>query len=163
MRRTPLVIWLLITGWAGWAGCSIGAPPGFPPAESWTVPLVGPLENGLLVVPVTISGHGPYLFAIDPDALVSAVDVQVVRDNQLWSGQGPRRTDETWTSRPRFYAELLDIRIGNLAIDRRDAMVFAVGAYDTEGRHISGILGRDFLAESLVFGFDRDQGVATLS
>src|ERR1041385_1959768 len=159
MRRTaPLLIWLLA------AGCSIGAPPGFPTqSESWTAPLVGPLENGVLVTPVMIGGHGPYLFAIDPDALVSAVDTQVVRDAHLWIGQGPRRVDETWTSRPRFYAELVDIRIGNLTIERRGAMVFAVGAYDTEARHISGILGHDVFAESLVFGFDRDQGLITLS
>src|SRR4029079_16280601 len=37
------------------------------------------------------------------------------------------------------------------------------GFYAPEARHISGILGRDVIADSLVFGFDRDQGVATLS
>jgi TonB family protein len=42
-------------------------------------------------------------------------------------------------------------------------MVFPAGLYDTEGRHLSGVLGRDVLADSLVFGFDRDQGIATLS
>jgi hypothetical protein len=42
-------------------------------------------------------------------------------------------------------------------------MVFPVGFYDTEGRHLSGVIGRDVLADSLVFGFDRDQGIATLS
>src|SRR5262245_26876022 len=100
MRRAPLLISLLV------AGCSIGAPSGFPSGESWTFPLVGPLENGLLVTPVTIRGHGPYLFAIDPDALVSEIDTAVYRDAQLWSGQGPRRVDETDTSHPRFYAEV---------------------------------------------------------
>ena len=83
------------------AGCTTGVPGGFSNGDRWTFPLVGPLEDGLLVTPVSVRGHGPYLFAIDPDALVSAVDTQVVRDAHLWTGQGPRRTDETWTSRPR--------------------------------------------------------------
>src|SRR4029079_5351602 len=48
-------------------------------------------------------------------------------------------------------------------IDRRDAMVFPVGMYDTDGRHLNGIRGRDVIADSLVFSFDRDQGVAILS
>jgi hypothetical protein len=56
------------------AGCSAVAPSGFSQGEHWTFPLVGPLENGLLVTPVSIHGHGPSLFAIDPDADVSAVD-----------------------------------------------------------------------------------------
>jgi TonB family protein len=42
-------------------------------------------------------------------------------------------------------------------------MLFPVGFYDTEGRHINGIIGRDVLADSLVFGFDRNQGIAMLS
>jgi hypothetical protein len=50
------------------AGCTVGAPPGFSAGENWTFPLVGPLENGLLITPATVKGHGPYLFAIDPDA-----------------------------------------------------------------------------------------------
>jgi aspartyl protease len=157
MKRSAHLVWLVV------AGCSIGAPPAFPSGDSWTVPLVGPLENGALVAPVMVDGHGPYLFAVDPDALVSAVDDEVVHDLQPWRGQGPRRIDETYTTRPRFYAELLRVKIGSLAIDRITAMVFSAGTYDIDGRHISGVIGRDVLAESLVFGFDRDQGLATLS
>jgi hypothetical protein len=156
-RSAHLLIWLAA------AGCSVGAPPGFPSAQGWTFPLVGPLENGALVTPVTIGGRGPYLFAIDPDALVSAVDAQIAREEHLWRGEGPRRVDETYTTRPAYYAELLDVRVGSLTIDRMDAMMVAAGAYDVDGRHIAGVLGRDVLAESLVFGFDRDQGIATLS
>lgn len=145
------------------AGCSVGAPPGFSDGDRWAFPLVGPLEDGLLVTPVTVRGHGPYLFAIDPDANVTAIDQQVATDAGLLVGTGPRHIDESETGQARFYAELLDLRIANLAIDRRNAMVFPTGLYDTEGRHINGILGRDVLADSLVFGFDRDQGIATLT
>jgi len=35
-------------------------------------------------------------------------------------------------------------------------------ALDREGRHVQGVLGRDVIADSLVFGFDRDLGVVTL-
>ncbi|HEX2685222.1 MAG TPA: aspartyl protease family protein, partial [Kofleriaceae bacterium] len=156
-RNVHVFAWMLV------AGCTVGPPPGFSGGDHWTFPLVGPLEDGLLVVPVSVHGHGPYLFAIDPDANVTEVDKQLVEDAGLRMGSGPHRIDETDTGQIRFYAELLDLKIANLTVDRRDAMVFPVGLYDTEGRHLSGILGRDVLADSLVFGFDRDQGIATLS
>jgi len=73
-------------------GCAVGAPTGFSSGDQWTVPLVGPLENGVLLVPVYIGKEnaGPYLFAIDPDATVSAVDDKIVSEAHLRSGQGPR-------------------------------------------------------------------------
>jgi hypothetical protein len=141
----------------------VGAPAGFSTGDQWTFPLVGPLEDGLLVTPASVRGHGPYLFAIDPDANVTALAEDVVQAAHLRVGLGPKRVDESDTGRNRFYAEMIDLEVGGLRIARRDAMVFSVGFYDTEGRHISGIIGRDVLADSLVFGFDRDQGIATLS
>jgi len=145
------------------AGCTVGAPAGFSQGDHWTFPLVGPLEDGLLVTTASVRGHGPYLFAIDPDANVTEIDKQVADEAELRTGPGPRRIDETDTGQVRVYVELLDLKVGNLTIDRRDVMLFPPGFYDTEGRHLSGILGRDALADSLVFGFDRDQGIATLS
>ena len=150
---------LLILG----SGCTVGAPSGFSNGDHWTFPLVGPLEDGLLITPGRVHGHGPYLFAIDPDANVTALDAEVVRAAGLRSGIGPKRVDESDTGQNRFYAEMLDLEIADLKVERRDAMVFTTGFYDTEGRRISGIIGRDVLADSLVFGFDRDQGIATLS
>src|SRR6185295_2433697 len=95
---------------------------------------------------------------------------QVAEEAGLRLGVGPHRIDESNTGQTRVYAELLDLKIAGLTVERRDAMVFPTGLYDTEalgsvtgGRHVQGILGRDVLAESLVFGFDRDHGVATLS
>ena len=156
---------VLVTGVGvvGSVGCSVGAPAGFSQGDHWTFPLVGPLEDGLLVTPATVRGHGPYLFAIDPDANITAIDKQVADQAQLRTALGPHRIDETDTGQIRIYAELLDLKVGNLTIDRRDVMLFPSGFYDTENRHLSGILGRDALADSLVFGFDRDQGIATLS
>ena len=144
-------------------GCTVGTPTGFSNGDHWTFPLVGPLEDGVLIVPATVRGHGPYLFAIDPDANVTALDSQVADEAKLRVGLGPKRIDETDTGQVRFYAEMVDLKIAGLTIGRRDAMVFPIGFYDTEGRHINGILGRDAIADSLVFGFDRDQGIVTLS
>ena len=165
MHAARALVWLL--AWplslASAAGCTVGAPPGFSGGDHWTFPLVGPLEDGLLITPATVRGHGPYLFAIDPDANVSAVDKSVVDEAQLRMGMGPHVIDETDTGQIRFYAELIDLRVADLAVERRDVMVFPVGFYDVDGRHIAGVLGRDVIADSLVFGFDRDQGIATLS
>ncbi len=154
---------LRVIGWLVVAGCSVGAPHGFSAGDRWTFPLVGPLEDGLLVTPATVRGHGPYLFAIDPDANISAVDKQIVDDAQLRTSAGPRIIDETETGQTRLYAELIDLQVATLAVARRDVLLFPIGYYDTEARHISGILGRDVIADSLVFGFDRDQGIAVLS
>ena len=79
MHAARALVWLFATG------CSVGAPPGFSSGDRWAFPLVGPLEDGLLITPATVHGHGPYLFAIDPDATVSAVDKNIVdRPSSAW-------------------------------------------------------------------------------
>ena len=69
------------------AVAACGAPPAVPPTfsagDSWTAPLVGPLENDLLLVPVFVNGKGPYVFAIDPDAVVSVITKHVYQDAGL--------------------------------------------------------------------------------
>ena len=141
----------------------MGPPPGFSTGDRWVFPLVDPLEDDVLVTPVMIDGYGPYLFTIDPDAPISAVDTQVVTETQARTGKGPRQVDEAGAQQDRLYAELLNVKIGNLTIAKRPAMVIPVGIYDTNGRHVAGVLGRDVIDESLVFGFNRDQGIAMLS
>jgi len=145
------------------AGCTTGVPGGFSKGDHWTFPLVGPLEDGLLMTPVSVRGHGPYLFAIDPDANLTVIDQQVVDEAGLTMGRGPSRIDETASEQMRGYAELLDLKVGDLAISRRQVMLVPTGFYNTDGRRLNGVLGRDILADSLVFGFDRDQGIATLA
>lgn len=115
-----------------------------------------------MLTPVTFDGHGPYLFAIDPDANISAVDEQVIKEGQFRTFQGPHRLDESDTQQIRFYAEVSGIELGSLIVERRNVMIVKRGTYDREGRRIYGVLGRDFLADSLVFGFDRDQGLGQL-
>jgi hypothetical protein len=146
------------------AACTSGAPPGFAGVrgERWTFPLVGPLEDGLLITPVTLNTQGPYLFLIDPDAPISIVDVELVKLASLRPISGPERLDETDTQRARAYAELVGLEVGTLIVERREAMVVARHTYDAGGRRIHGVLGRDVIADSLVFGFDRDRGLAHL-
>ena len=143
-------------------GCSTGAPTGFSAGDHWTVPLVGPMEDGLLVVPVFVGDKGPYLFSIDPDANVSAVDDKIVKEAHLRSGQGPRLDDELGHQNPHFYAEVLEMHIGKLVVQRKSALIVKTGTYNSDGREIDGVLGRDVIADSLVFGFDRDAGLVTL-
>jgi len=126
------------------------------------MPLVGPMENGVLLTPVTLDGKGPYLFAIDPDSDISAIDEQVVKETQFRTFRGPQRLDETDTQQIRFYADVSGIEVGSLIVERRSAMIVKLGTFDRDGRRIHGLLGRDVLPDSLVFGFDRDQGLATL-
>ncbi|HEU4730363.1 MAG TPA: pepsin/retropepsin-like aspartic protease family protein [Kofleriaceae bacterium] len=140
-----------------------GTPSGFSKGDSWSFPLVGPLEDGPLITPVSVRGHGPYLFLIDPDANVSVIDKQVVDEAGLTVGQGPTRVDETGAQQSRAYAELVDLKLGNLTVAHRQVMMVPADFYNTEGRRVNGVIGRDILADSLVFGFDRDQGIATLT
>jgi hypothetical protein len=144
--------------------CTAGAPPGFAGSKGdrWALPLVGSLENGLLLTPVTLDGKGPYLFAIDPDADISAIDEQVLKETSFRTFRGPSRLDESDTQQIRFYAEVSGIEVGTLIVERRNAMIVKLGTFDREGRRIHGLLGRDIIPDSLVFGFDRDQGLAQL-
>ncbi len=146
------------------SACTAGAPPGFSGAKGdrWSFPLVGPYEDGLLLTPVSFDGHGPYLFAIDPDANVTAVDEQVIKEGGFRTFQGPHQLDESDNQQIRFYAEVSGVEVGTLIVERRTVMIVKRGTFDREGRRIYGVLGRDFVPDSLVFGFDRDQGVGQL-
>lgn len=146
------------------SGCAAGAPPGFSEGDSWTIPLIGPLEDGLLLVPALINGKGPYVFAIDTDAHVSIVDQELVKETGARAGEGPRLLDESDTGRPRFYAEILEMQLGTLVVKGpKPAQMVAAGTFDAGGRRIHGVLGRDIIADSLVFTFDRDAGAVTLA
>lgn len=144
--------------------CALGAPPGFSEGDRWVVPLIGPLEDGLLLVPALVNDKGPYVFAIDPDAHVSIIDRQVVDEAKPRTGEGPKMLDETDTQQIRFYGEILSWQIGTLTVQGpKPAQIVAKGTFDADGRRIHGVLGRDIIADSLVFAFDRDAGVMTLS
>ena len=143
--------------------CAAGAPPWFAKGDTWTIPLIGPLEDGLLLVPALVNGKGPFVFAIDPDAQVSIVDQDVVAEADARTGEGPRMLDESDTQQTRFYAEILEWDLGTLTVKQRPAQLVPAHTFDGGGRRIHGVIGRDIIADSLVFSFDRDLGVVTLA
>jgi hypothetical protein len=143
-------------------GCAQGAPPGFSQGSQWSFPLVDPLADGRLVTPVYLDGRGPYLFAIDPDAPISTVDREALPPEFPYRYR-TRMTDESDTTRPLADATVREIRLGDLTITQRQFGVSLDHTFDSEGRRIHGILGRDVIEDSLVFGFDRDRGIGWLS
>jgi hypothetical protein len=135
----------------------------FSAGDSWTAPLVGPLENDLLVVPVFVNGKGPYLFAIDPDAPVSVITKHVYADAGLQlADESPTLSDESAQQPKRSYADVLGVELGTLTIERVTGEVVADHVYDVDGRTIDGLIGRDVVMDSLGFAFDRDRGMITL-
>lgn len=148
------------------AGCPGDKPPGFSGGngkdDRWSFPLVGPLEDGILMAPVMLGTHGPYLFMIDPDAEVSIIDADLMKLAGLRPVPGPLRLDEDDKQRRRAYAEVNGLELGQLIIERREVMIAASHLYDVAGRRVYGVLGRDVLADSLAFGFDRDRGLGHL-
>ncbi|MCA9677309.1 MAG: aspartyl protease family protein [Kofleriaceae bacterium] len=156
--RLPVAI-LAVAAAAASTSCTIGAPPGFSSGDSWSFPLVGALEGGQLLAPVVIQGQGPYLFLIDPDAPVSILDGALANELDLHTAIGPTLVDETDTLRTTKTAEVLRIQLGNLTVKNRVFMMSDVGTYNVAGRQVRGVIGRDVLADSLVFGFDRDRGM----
>ncbi len=142
--------------------CAFGAPPGFSQGDTWTFPLVEPGNGGRLLTPVMIEGKGPYLFAIDPDAPMTTVDPDVLRNTEFRIAMGARRLDEQDTTHPSFYTRITHLQAGDLTVSLLAVAEAEGHAFDTDGRRIYGILGRDVIADSLVFGFDRDKGIAWL-
>jgi hypothetical protein len=159
MKRSMGLVALLAAG-----SCVVGAPPGFSKGDSWTFPLVGALENGQLITPVFVQDKGPYLFLIDPDAPVSSLDEGLVDelkpDHVVLTS---RYDDEQDTTHPLKVADILDLKIGTLDVHFRSMWVLPVGVFDTAGRRIRGVIGRDIITDGTVFGFDRDAGVAYLT
>jgi hypothetical protein len=145
------------------AACATGAPPGFSTGTLWTFPLVDPLSDGRLVTPVFVDGHGPYLFAIDPDAQITIVDGAVIATADVLAHGEARLADQFDVSHPTFATRLPNVRIGDLSISLLGVVSIAHASFDEHGRRISGILGRDVIADSLVFGFDRERGIAWLT
>lgn len=128
------------------------------------VPLVGPLEDGLLLVPAMVNEQGPYLFAVDSDAHVSIIDKDVFDETHMRIGEGPKMLDESDTQQVRFYGEVLKWQLGTLTVEGpKAAQIVPAHTFDADGRRIHGVLGRDIIADSLVVSFDRDVGTLTLS
>src|SRR5262249_11541904 len=86
-----------------------------------------------------------------------------VDEAKLLMGRGPTRIDETGAEQMRQYAELDDLQVGTLTVSKRQVMMVPSDFYNVEGRRVNGVIGHDILSDALVFGFDRDQGIASVT
>ncbi len=154
---------LATLGFASLLGaCAIGSPPGFSEGSTWTFPLVDPLADGKLLTPVWVDGKGPFLFAIDPETRVSVVDGEVFARAGIPLKPAARVRDQNDTTHPTFGISLPNVKIGDLQISLLYAVTWGRNMFDADGRRIYGVIGRDVIADSLVFGFDRERGIAWL-
>ncbi len=141
------------------SGCVVGAPPGFSDGDLWSVPLVAPLENDLLLVPVSLNGEGPFLFMVDPDSPESSVEASLQASLDLYARRSGQRLTEDDHLTQIIIAEVKKMSIGDLSIRNMRVRVHDDGTYWSGDRRVRGILGRDVIADSLAFKFDRDQGM----
>ena len=142
------------------ASCVVGSPPGFSDGDRWQVPLVAPLEHDVLLLPVKINDTGPYLFAVDPDSNVSSIDNVLSTELQLMTRQHRDELSENDKRIPVYKSEVKTIAVGNLTVRNREVNVHKFGSFWVGGRRVRGLLGRDVIADSLVFAADRDAGIA---
>ncbi|MCP4443840.1 MAG: hypothetical protein GY811_00660 [Myxococcales bacterium] len=142
------------------SGCVVGAPPGFSDGDLWSVPLVAPLEDDLLLVPVSIHGEGPFLFMIDPDSPESSIEASLQASLDLYVSRTAteRQTEDDHMSRI-IIAEVKKMTIGDLKIRNMKVRVHDDGVYWSGNRRVRGILGRDVISDSLVYQFNRDKGM----
>ncbi len=161
-KRSLLAPGLLALALLGFqaTGCVTGAPPGFSDGDLWSVPLVAPLENDLLLVPVSIKGEGPFLFMIDPDSPESSVEASLQASLDLYAGRAAsqRQTEDDHLNRV-IIAEIPKMTIGDLSIRNMRVRVHDDGTYWSGNRRVRGILGRDVISDSLIYKFDRDKGM----
>lgn len=156
MRTLPALAAIVVLS------CTAGAPPAFPKGDRWTFPLVGTLEGGQLIVPVSVENTGPYLMVIDPDADASVIDEAIVKQLGAQTGRAGDILDETDTIRHRGAAEIKSLTLGNLTVGRQYYGMMKAGGFQIAGRDIRGIIGHDILADALAFGYDRERGVGYL-
>lgn len=161
-KRSLLFPGLLAMALAGstTSSCVVGAPPGFSDGDLWSVPLVAPLENDLLLVPVSINGEGPFLFMVDPDSPESSVEASLQASLNLFAGRaGAQRATEDDHLNRIIIAQIVKMSIGDLDIRNMRVRVHDDGTYWSGSRRVRGILGRDVISDSLIYKFDRDKGM----
>jgi hypothetical protein len=157
--RTFLAVVLAACG-----GCAVGAPPGFSDGDLWTFPLVAPLEDDLILVPVYVQDRQePLLFMIDPDSRQSSIDSALQSELKPYTTQQGEAVTEHDEKVPVFVSEIMKIKVGDLEVRNLKMRVHQAGTFYSGGRVVRGILGRDIISDSLILAVDRDRGVAYLA
>ena len=159
--------WLAVAGLAGMCSCAAAPPLWYDTGDavSWEIPLVAPLDGAPLIVPATIHGKGPYLFALEPDQPVSIIDRGVAQRLQLFSRNDSwirlRTRDDQYVRRRPY--EVLDFKAGELSV--RNVLMYSARAGTLRFRDVplAGVLGADLLSRTIVIDVDRDRGVVRLT
>src|SRR5688500_13349997 len=160
----PMRTILVALAVAGAGGCAVGAPPGFSDGDLWTFPLVAPLEDDLLLVPVYVADKKqPVLFMIDPDSRSSSIDSALQSEPKPYTVQAQDELTEADHQTKVFLAEIPKIKVGDLEVRNLKMRVHDAGTFSAGGRLVRGILGRDVISDSLVLSIDRDRGIAYLA
>jgi hypothetical protein len=142
------------------SACVVGAPPGFSDGDNWTVPMVAPLENDLLLVPVSINEQGPFLFMVDPDSPTSAIESSLQASMNLYASRAASQAQSEEDHLVRVVlAEVKKMTVGTLSVRNMKVRVFDDATFWSGGRRVRGILGRDVISDSLIYHFDRDRGM----
>ncbi len=138
-------LWVAVGGFGCWGPAPVPTPPTAGSAADTKIsfPLVRPLDGSLLVTPVKV-GTEWFLFELDPLAPRTRIDGDVVVHGE---------DDETAS---------VKLVAGDVA-SVVDAELFDVRTIARDGFDIMGVLGRDVLRDDLVFGVDRDAGIAWLA
>jgi hypothetical protein len=141
------------------AACSAGAPSATPAGPPWEVPLISPLEDVPLLVPVEIHGTGPHVFRIDPDAPRSVIDDELVRHLGLATRDGLDYLDEAGARRATRFADVRRLAIGTMTARDQTMVIARSGALAVAGHDVRGVIGRDVLTDAVAVGFDRRRGL----
>jgi len=158
-RRLALSLAVVLALFAG-AGCSslnLGAPtPGTVHAR-----VVGGAGGArLLLVPVFISGRGPYDFALDTGAARTVVDSRVVSQLRLpTTGSEQAVTGVSGTS------EAVRVRVSSWRVDSvtlPDTTVLSLRLPSGGSPQLSGLLGSDMLGRFRTVTIDYQSGTITL-
>lgn len=157
MLKHPLLATLILLCTSA---CVVGAPPGFSSGDLWTVPMVAPLENDLLLVPVSIDGEGPFLFMVDPDSPSSSIESSLQSSLNLYASRAATQVQNEDDHLVRIVlAEVKKMTVGTLSIRNMKVRVHDDATFWSGGRRVRGILGRDVISDSLIYSFDRDRGM----
>ncbi len=105
------------------------------------------LEDGSIVVPVTIGGTGPYRFVIDTGSS------RTVISTRLWKELRLPVVAKTRMVTPAGSEDAYVVRLGGLAIDARPQVTVSAAVMPADryaaGQQVDGLIGQDVLASAI--------------
>jgi hypothetical protein len=133
-------------------------------AQQQTVPLQiveGPNNSVLALVPISIHGQGPFVFALDTGAAQSLIDQDIAKQLNLpVVGKGDRITGVTGVEN----ADLVQVdqwRAGDVTLPKTEAISLSLPK-PQQGTGLQGLLGSDILSQFGAITVDYDTQVLIL-